>query len=52
MLEDIFDYTVDAIEYVSRKTGISYKKLNALGLIIVTGTIIILSIATIHNSPK
>lgn len=44
MLEDIFDYTVDAIEYVSKKTGISYKKLNVILMftcIAVTGTLLI-----------
>lgn len=52
MLEDIFDHTVDALEYVSKKTGIGYKKLNALGLIIVTGVIIALSITSFQSSHK
>jgi len=33
MLERIFDKTVDILEAASEQTGISYKKLNVLGLI-------------------
>jgi hypothetical protein len=52
MLEEIFDQTVDALEYVSKKTGISYKKLNALGLLIVSGVIIVLSITSTQSTRK
>jgi hypothetical protein len=32
MLDEIFDRTVDTLEYISKKTGISYKKVNVLGM--------------------
>jgi hypothetical protein len=33
MLEGIFDRTVDSLEYVSKRTGLSYKKVNAIGFL-------------------
>lgn len=33
MLDEIFDRTVDTLEYISKKTGISYKKINAIGFL-------------------
>ena len=44
MLEDIFDHTVDALEYVSKKTGINYKRLNVILMftcIAVTGILLL-----------
>jgi hypothetical protein len=47
MLDEIFDRTVDALEYVSDKTGISYKKLN---VILMIGSISIIGILLIIKS--
>jgi hypothetical protein len=33
MLDKIFDKTVEVLEFVSERTGLSYKKVNAIGFL-------------------